>query len=126
MPGPRLAAALAAAVVTVAALSGCSVLGDRSVPKSDLETAVKQLMEEQSGHPVESVTCDGDLPGEVDASVHCTSTVDGETVGLTVTATDVDGNDVRYEVRSDTATPTPTPSATAPATESATATPTDG
>jgi hypothetical protein len=115
MSGPRFAAALAAAALAVAALSGCSVLGDRSVPKSDLETAVKQLMEEQSGHAVESVTCDGDLPGEVDASVRCTATVGGETVGLTVTATDVDGNDVRYEVRSDTATPTPTPSATEPA-----------
>jgi hypothetical protein len=115
MSGPRLAAALAAAAVTVAALSGCSVLGDRSVPESDLETAVKQLMEEQSGHPVESVTCDGDLPGEVDATVRCTATVDGETVGLVVTATDVDGNDVRYEVRNETATPIPTPSATEPA-----------
>ncbi|TDC53744.1 DUF4333 domain-containing protein [Jiangella ureilytica] len=114
MSGPRLAAALAAAALVGAALSACSALDDRSVPESDLETAVKQLMEEQSGHPVESVTCDGDLPGEVDASVRCTATVDGETVGLTVTATDVDGNDVRYEVRTDTATPAPTPPATPP------------
>ncbi|WP_157987696.1 DUF4333 domain-containing protein [Jiangella endophytica] len=107
----RLAAALAAAL-TVAALAGCSVLGDRSVPRSDLEGAVKQLMEEQSGQAVDSVTCDGDLAGEVDASVRCTATVAGEEVGLTVTATDVDGDDVRYEVRSDTASPAPTPTPT--------------
>lgn len=107
-----LAAALAAAV-----LAGCSVLGDRSVTRSDLEGAVQQLMEEQSGQAVDSVTCDGDLAGEVDASVRCTATVAGEEVGLTVTTTDVDGNDVRYEVRSDTAgpAPTPTPTPTEPA-----------
>lgn len=115
MSRPRLAATLAAAAVAVAALSGCSVLGDRSVPASELEDAVQQLMEEQSGHPVESVSCDGDLAGEVGSSTHCTATVDGETVGLTVSTTDVDGNDVRYEVRNDTASPTPTPSATEPA-----------
>lgn len=108
----RLPAALAAALA-VAALAGCSALSDRSVPRSDLENAVQELMEEQSGQQVESVSCDGDLAGEVDASVHCTATVDGEPVGLTVTTTDVDGNDVRYEVRNDTATPTP------PATEPA-------
>ncbi|WP_169792059.1 DUF4333 domain-containing protein [Jiangella muralis] len=114
MPG-RLPAALAAAALTVAALAGCSALGDRSVPRSDLEGAVKQLMEEQSGQPVDAVSCDGDLAGEVGASVRCTATVSGEEVGLTVTTTDVDGNDVRYEVRNDTATPTPTPSPTEPA-----------
>lgn len=111
----RFAATLCAAALAVAAGSGCSALSDRSVQKSDLEDAVQQLMEEQSGQPVESVVCDGDLPGEVDATVHCTATVDGETVGLTVTATDVDGNDVRYEVRNDTATPEPTPAPTEPA-----------
>lgn len=106
---------LLAAVLAVAALAGCSALSDRSVPRSDLEGAVQQLMEEQSGQPVDSVACDGDLAGEVDASVRCTATVAGEEVGLTVTATDVDGNDVRYEVRSDTASPTPTPAPTEPA-----------
>ncbi|WP_162606000.1 DUF4333 domain-containing protein [Jiangella aurantiaca] len=115
MPRP-LPAALTAAALAIAALTGCSVLGDRSVPRSDLEGAVRQLMEEQSGQEVESVSCDGDLAGEVDASVHCTATVDGEQLGLTVTTTDVDGNDVRYEVRNDTASPTPTPSPTEPAT----------
>ncbi|MBB5786780.1 DUF4333 domain-containing protein [Jiangella mangrovi] len=109
MSAHRLAATFAAAALAVAALSGCSALSDRSVPRDDLQDAVKQLMEEQSGQAVESVTCDGDLPGEVDATVHCTATVDGETVGLTVTATDVDGNDVRYEVRNDSASPTPEP-----------------
>lgn len=115
MSGPRLAATLAAAAVAVAALSGCSALSERSVSRADLESAVKQLIEEQSGQPVESVTCDGDLAGDVGASVHCTATVEGEPVGLTVTATDVDGNDVRYEVRNDTAAPTPAPPATTPA-----------
>ncbi|SDT65957.1 protein of unknown function [Jiangella sp. DSM 45060] len=114
MPG-RLPATLAATALAVAALAGCSVLGDRSIPRSDLEGAVKQLMEEQSGQPVDSVGCDGDLAGEVDASVRCTATVAGEEVGLTVTTTDVDGNDVRYEVRNDSATPAPTSSPTEPA-----------
>ncbi|RIQ12201.1 DUF4333 domain-containing protein [Jiangella rhizosphaerae] len=114
MSRPRTVAALTAGALTVAALAGCSVLGDRSVPRSDLEGAVKQLMEEQSGQQVDSVSCDGDLAGEVGASVRCTATAGGEQVALTVTTTDVDGNDVRYEVRNDTASPTPTPSPSEP------------
>ncbi|TDE08962.1 DUF4333 domain-containing protein, partial [Jiangella asiatica] len=93
--------------VVALALAGCSVFGEKTVPRSELEDGVRRLLEEQVGQPIDSVSCDDDLAGEVDASVRCTLTAeDGSTIGLTVTATDVDGNDVRYEVQVDeTASP---------------------
>lgn len=100
-------------VVATPMLAGCSFLGEKTVPKADLEHGVRQLLEEQIGQPVTSVTCDDDLAGEVDAQVRCTlEASDGSTIGLTVTASDVDGNDVKYEVVVDDeqqpATETPT------------------
>lgn len=107
----RSAAALAVVALT---LAGCSALSEKTVPRSELEQGVQQLLEDQVGEPMDDVECDDDLAGEIDASVRCTITAtDGSTIGLTVTATDVDGSDVRYEVVvDDTASPTPTPAPT--------------
>lgn len=84
------------------ALTGCSALTEQSVPADDLEQGVAKLLEEQVGQPVESVECEDDLAAEPDSEVRCQlEATDGTTIGLTVTATSVDGDEVNYEINVD-------------------------
>lgn len=94
-------------------LGACSVLGEKTVPREELERGVRQLLEEQFPQQVAAVACDGGLSSEVGSQMGCTmETADGETVDLTVTATQADGEDVKYEVSVTTPSPTPSPSLT--------------
>lgn len=90
---------VAAAGALLLAVTGCSLLGEEKVPVDDLEEGVSGLLEEQVGQPVSSVDCDDDLAAEVGSEVRCTlEAEDGTTIGLTVTAESVDGDEVNYEV----------------------------
>jgi hypothetical protein len=83
------------AILAVVGLAGCS----REVSKEQLEDGVARLLEDQVGQPVASVTCDDNLKAEVNSKVRCTlAAADGSIIGLTVTATSVDGDDVKYKV----------------------------
>lgn len=99
--------ALAAAMIAMAALSaGCSgsisTGGASSVDQAELETGVATELEKVVGQTPASVTCEGDLPAEVDAEVRCTVTADdGSEVGATVTVDEVDGTNVNYSVQVD-------------------------
>lgn len=86
----RIRAALVAPLVVLAVLaSGCAV----TVAQSDLEEEVGRGEDN-----VASVSCDGDLEGEVGATQDCLVTFDDEvTVDVTVTVTEVDGNDVIFD-----------------------------
>lgn len=98
---PTLTRRLAAAVLTAAAVlsvSACSV----TAKQADVESKVSELLKAE-GVPVESVTCPGDLKGEVDASIKCTIVIppaQNETVIVKVTS--VDGTTVNFEVLPDT------------------------
>ena len=85
-------ATFGAAVMVLGACSG-------SVSQSDLEARVaSELFEALGVHP--DVTCEGDLPGEVDATTACTA-VDpdsGDSVTFDATVTEVDGGDVWYRI----------------------------
>ena len=85
-------AAVGAAVLLLGACSG-------SVSQSDLEARVaSELFEVLGVYP--DVTCEGDLPGEVDASTTC-SAVDpesGDEFTFEATVTEVDGGDVWYRI----------------------------
>ena len=81
-----------AAVLLLGACSG-------SVPAGDLEEKVAGLLFNGSGsYP--SVSCDGGLPAETDATTTCsvffTDTL--ETVTVDVTVTSVDGSTVNFDV----------------------------
>lgn len=101
----------AAAVLSALALSvaGCSVqLGGAEVKEADLEKSVSQTLAAQVGETPDKVDCPGNLKGEVGETMRCTLTEGGETLGVTVTVTSVDGDTVNYDVKVDEATPTTT------------------
>ncbi len=88
---PRAVLALSVAAL-VLSTGGCSL----SVSQSELEAEVARFADD-----ITQVDCDGDLDGEVGATQDCTATRgDGSTVDVVVTVTEVDGNDVLFDVTS--------------------------
>jgi hypothetical protein len=95
--GTRLRALRAVAVsgVLVLGLSACS----STVATEDLETEVERLATE-SGVDVDGVDCPDELPAEVEKSVVCTVTQqDGKEFDVDVTTTNVDGDNVEFDVK---------------------------
>jgi hypothetical protein len=99
---PRLrpaAAALVLAVTTV--LTGCSGSVSVGTPKAvdadDLADTLASRIDGDDGSTIE-LTCEDDLPAEVDATVDCWGTdPDGATTGIRPVVTSVDGDDVAYD-----------------------------
>lgn len=90
----------AAAVATAAACSfsaGTSV----SVDKDDLAKEISAQLKEQVGRAPESVECPDNLKGEVGATTRCTLNDSGETYGVDVNVTQVDGSDVKFDLKVD-------------------------
>lgn len=68
------------------------------IAAADVVAAITDLAEQQ-GITVESLECDGDLPGKVDETISCTGTP-ADTVGdLDVTVTSVEGLQVNFDVQ---------------------------
>lgn len=81
-----------AAVLLALVLAGCT----RSLAADDIERELERRLSTQDFVP--EVTCEDDLPGEVGSSITCDSVLaDGLDVEITVTATHVDGDQVRYQ-----------------------------
>ena len=68
------------------------------VSKKALEAAAKKQLQPQSDDPIDSVDCDGGLPVKVDATQTCTVTVGEDTYHATVTATEVNGTNVDFQI----------------------------
>jgi hypothetical protein len=85
---------------------GPTVDGPTVDGKSVAQSVLTQLMGE--GKQVDQVSCP-DLPATVGASQRCTLQAGGDTYGVTVTVTSVQGTDVKFDIQVDT-TPTTTPS----------------
>ena len=89
-------------LVCSVALVGCSFsIGGGSVDAKELEKVVADKLEDLVGQRPDSVDCPEALDAEVDATARCTLTADGQTYGLTVTATSVDGEDVGLDIQVD-------------------------
>jgi hypothetical protein len=99
--------AIAASVLAAGTLvGGCSVHAEfgktrLAVSKDKLAGIVKQKLEAQAGAKADSVVCDGDLPGKVGATQRCVLTTGDTKYGVTVTATAVDGDNVKFDVQTD-------------------------
>ncbi len=90
----------AAAVATAAACSfsaGTSV----SVDKADVAKEISANLEKQVGRAPESVECPENLEGKVGVTMRCTLKDSGETYGVTVTVTKVEGTDVKFDIKVD-------------------------
>ncbi|UGT63470.1 DUF4333 domain-containing protein [Nocardia asteroides] len=85
------------------ALSACSVSigGDPKIDEADLEKSVSQTLAEEVGQTPDSIDCPGDLTGKVGTTMRCTLNAGGDTIGLTVTVTSVEGDTVNYDVQVD-------------------------
>ncbi len=95
MSSYRPLAAVAAVGAAVMCLGACSA----SVSETDLEARIaSELFTGLGAYP--TVSCDGDLPAEVDAMTTC-SALDTETlesIELVATVTAVDGSTVNYRI----------------------------
>ena len=66
----------------------------RRTGEGDLGPARKQV-----GHAPESVECPENLKGEVGATTRCTLNDSGETYGVDVNVTKVEGTDVKFDLK---------------------------
>lgn len=102
------------AVATGALLVGCSVSASvgGSTPKlskEKLADTVAERLAATTGQAKPDVTCPEDLTGKKGTSTRCTLTAsDGSTLGVTVTVTSVEGDDIKFDIKADD---TPTPAA---------------
>ena len=96
---------LAVGAATGAALF-LAACGSGAVPAADVAQSIREQLASEFGYPIDEVpdvTCPGDLPVEVDASIRCTlSDLDGD-YGVTVTVTSVDGGKAFYRIKVDDA-----------------------
>jgi outer membrane murein-binding lipoprotein Lpp len=95
--------ALAGAAVVLALLTaGCSAsAGTPTVSSEELETQVVAMLEEQVGQTPDDLDCPDALPAEEGAEVRCTLTAGDSAIGVTVTATSVEGEDVTLGIQVD-------------------------
>lgn len=83
-------------LLTVLALAGCST--EVTVSQSDLEEQLTEQITPDNPDDEVTVECEGDLAGEVDATVDCPATIGEDPVTVRVLVTSVDGTDVEYQL----------------------------
>jgi hypothetical protein len=88
---------LASLGAATALLAGCSS-STPTVDRSDLEQEVSTQLEKEVGTAPDDVACPDDLEGEKGNEMRCTLTAGSDEVGVTVTVTDVDGDDVGFDI----------------------------
>lgn len=91
----------AAAAVATAVACSFSAGSSVSVAKNDLAKEISAQLEKQVGRAPESVDCPEDLKGEVGATTRCTLNDAGETYGVDVNVTKVEGADVKFDLKVD-------------------------
>ncbi|WP_026123575.1 DUF4333 domain-containing protein [Nocardiopsis chromatogenes] len=69
-----------------------------AVSADEVARQASDVLAETTGQTPDSLTCPEDLPAEVGASIRCELTADGQTLGVTVTATAVEGTNVDFDV----------------------------
>ncbi len=89
------------ATFTAAALVSAGGCGAGSVAADELSASVKAGLTEDVGQEPDEVTCPDDLAAEVGATTRCTLTHEGTSYGVTVTVTEVDGDDVDFDIEVD-------------------------
>lgn len=88
----------AVAMLLAAGCSFDSSMGGDVVDSEEVAAQASSVLEEQVGHAPEELVCPEDLLAEVDASIRCELTDSGQTYGMTVTTTSVEGSDVEFDV----------------------------
>lgn len=95
--------ALVAAAATALMLTVSSCSSTATISKSELEQQAASALESAVGTAPDAVSCPGDLEAKVGASTRCTVTAGGEDLGATLTVTEVDGSNAKFDVKVDQA-----------------------
>lgn len=83
-----------------AVVVGCST-GQLTVAQNDVASEISTQLEQQVGKAPDEVTCPEDLKGEVGATLRCELKDGGDTYGVNVTVTSVEGTDVKFNLKVD-------------------------
>ena len=89
--------------VTVTSIDGDTAKFDmvETVNKNDVAQEISGQLQQQVGHKPDSVTCPDNLKGVQGAQLRCTLTDSGDTYGVNVTVTGVQGGDVKFDFKVD-------------------------
>ena len=71
------------------------------IPKEQLESTVREVLERSVGQSSDGVVCNGGLSAQVGAVQRCALILGDEKLGVTVTATTVVGDDVKFDIQVD-------------------------
>jgi serine/threonine protein kinase len=92
-------------IVTVSAVAAgayflmvLSKPGPKSVSKSNIESQISQKMTDPAGNKPESVSCPDDLKATVGAKLDCNMKVKGQTYGVNVTVTSIEGDTAKFDM----------------------------
>jgi hypothetical protein len=96
----RLFGSAVLAFAAAATVAACS-FGGVSVDKDKVAQEVSDQLATQVGRAPESVTCPEDLKGEVGATMRCKLEDGGDTYGVEVKVTKVEGTDVKFDIKVD-------------------------
>lgn len=79
-------------------LAACS--SEKSVSQADVEQEASSQLAEQTGQAAPDVSCPGDLKAEVDETMDCELTVEGDDTvyPVTITVTSVDGDQANFSI----------------------------
>ncbi|MFC9085245.1 DUF4333 domain-containing protein [Nocardiopsis dassonvillei] len=100
----RVITGTALGAVSLLLSTGCSFqFGTGAVDAGQVAERSSEMLAEQVGQTPDDFTCPEDLPAEVGAEIRCELTAGGQTLGVTVTTTSVDGGDVQWDVEVDDA-----------------------
>jgi hypothetical protein len=67
--------------------------------KAQVAQEISDKVAEQVGRTPDSVTCPANLPGKVGATLECDLVGDGQTYGVAVTVTSVEGTNVKFDFK---------------------------
>jgi hypothetical protein len=89
--------------VTVTSIEGDTAKFDMvlTVDKKDVAQQISDQVEQQNGKRPDSVSCPDNLKGVQGATLRCTLVDAGQTYGVNVTVTSVEGSDVKFDIKVD-------------------------
>jgi len=92
--------AVAATVAAVLALGAAGCGGERDLPRDSVASTIGAEMRAR-GVAAEEVSCPEDLPAQVGRSIRCEFVVGGQPVDAVATVGGVEGETVRYDIRTE-------------------------
>jgi Domain of unknown function (DUF4333) len=98
MPGSVARSFVTCALAGALLVSGGCTTGPKVVTKHDVAGQISQKLKDANGKPPQSVTCPDDLKPTVGSTLKCTMTLEDQQVGVNVTVTSVDGDNVNFDM----------------------------